>query len=67
MIKSRKWRFIEMSKFEYKVIPLSKTYCHKGVTYEVDQEILNDLGNDGWELIQIANRQLVFKRELSES
>ena len=53
-----------MIKFEYKVIPLSKKGHQNGVTYEVDENILNDLGSQGWELIQLANKQLVFKREL---
>ena len=53
-----------MKKFEYKVIPLSKTYCHKGVTYEINEEVLNELGTQGWELIQLGNKQLVFKREI---
>ena len=57
---------LKMKKYEYKVIPLSKKGHQNGVTYEVNQAILNELGSEGWELIQLANKQLVFKRELEE-
>jgi len=56
----------EMKKFEYNVIPLSKKGHQNGVTYEVDEKVLNELGQEGWELISLANKQLVFKREINE-
>lgn len=56
-----------MRKFQYKFIKLDK----KLVTTEAKlilsiEEQLNDLGEEGWELVTFQGRFAVFKRETME-
>ena len=57
-----------MKKFEYKVIAIPRTVPIGTKAYEkmvTEFEIhLNQLGAEGWELVQRADDFLFFKREL---
>lgn len=46
-----------MKRFEYKKVE---------VTTEISTELLNTLGNEGWELVVGFNHVWIFKRELLE-
>jgi hypothetical protein len=50
-----------MTKWEYKVVP-DMSY----MTFEAINKYLNEHGNEGWELIQITETALVFKRPIVE-
>jgi hypothetical protein len=58
-----------MKKFEYKEIEFDG-YEFNSVNYEIQQKTRNDLGNIGWELIQIipnGNKFIYYyKREIKE-
>lgn len=58
-----------MKKFEYKVIaiPTNIPIGTKGYekTASEFENILNDLGLEGWELVQRADGFFFFKREIS--
>jgi hypothetical protein len=51
-----------MEKFEYKSVGLR--FLIKGHYQELDVNILNELGNDGWELVIIASGNCIFKRKI---
>ncbi len=57
-----------MNKFEYKVIAIPTTATFTNKQYEkVSEEysnILNELGLDGWELVQLKNGFFFLKREI---
>ena len=57
-----------MKKFEYKVITIPTTVILTNKQYEKTSEeyssILNELGLDGWELVQINNGFYFLKREI---
>lgn len=57
-----------MKKYEYKVIPIATTVVittkqYKKIAQEFEKE-LNQLGAEGWELIQYKEGFFFFKKEI---
>lgn len=57
-----------MKKYEYKVVTIATTLAMSTKQYEKNakefEAQLNELGADGWELIQCMNGFFFFKREI---
>ena len=57
-----------MKKYEYKVVTIATAFAMNTKQYEkmaLDFETqLNDLGREGWELVQRKDSMFFFKREL---
>lgn len=53
-----------MRKFEYKTV----LYVHLVKPYDSGFDIkkFNELGNDGWEYIDLISGECIFKREIKE-
>lgn len=53
-----------MKSFEYKMMALSEMKNENSINPDVKK--LNELGEEGWELILISNGQCIFKREVAK-